>query len=272
MLVYGVVVQYILVEPTRSIGARDVWRDKTVSVVFPTYNEKDSIRAAIEDFFDSGHVDEIVVVNNNAAPGTDDEVRPTRARLVYETRQGYGYAIRRGLREAVGDILIIAEPDGTFSGHDVIKLLAYCDDVPVVFGTRTQRELVWEGANMGLFLKWGNWAVGKLMEFLFNTTLLTDVGCSMRLFHRAAYEKIRPQFAEGGSAFGPHLMLLTILNGVPFIEVPVNYRKRVGESSVTGSKVKAFFLGLQMIRMILRYRALSWAGALPRAPKNREEP
>jgi glycosyltransferase involved in cell wall biosynthesis len=240
-----------------------MWHNKTVSVIFPTYNEKDSIRAAIEDFFADGYVDEIVVVNNNAAEGTDDEVKPTRARLVYETRQGYGHAIWKGLAEATGDILIIAEPDGTFSGHDVVKMLAYSDDVPVVFGTRTQREFVWEGANMGVFLKWGNWAVGKLVEFSFNTTLLTDVGCSMRLYRREAYEKIAPYFSIGGSAFGPQMLLLVILQGLHFIEIPVNYKSRVGESSVTGSKVKAFFLGLSMIKMILRYRILSLCGWSP---------
>lgn len=240
-----------------------MWKEKTVSVVFPTYNEKDSIREAIEDFFASGYVDEVVVVNNNAAAGTDDEVKLTKARLVYETAQGYGHAIWKGLAEATGDILIIAEPDGTFSGHDVIKMLAYSDDVPVVFGTRTQREFVWEGANMGRFLKWGNWAVGKLVEFLFNTTILTDVGCSMRLYHRETYEKIAPYFSIGGSAFGPQMLLIVILNGIHFIEIPVNYKKRVGESSVTGSKVKAFFLGMSMIGMILRYRLMSWFGWRP---------
>ncbi len=250
-----------------------MWHGKTVSVIFPTYNEKDSIREAIEDFFADGLVDEIVVVNNNAAEGTDDEVRRTRARLVYETRQGYGYAIWKGLAEATGDLLIIAEPDGTFSGHDVIKMLAYSDDVPVVFGTRTSREFVWEGANMGFLLKAGNWAVGKLMEFLYNTTILTDVGCSMRLLHRDAYEKIAPQFTVGGSAFGPQIMLLTILNRIPFVEIAVNYRRRVGESSVTGNKFRAALLGLEMIAMILRYRILSWLGYLPRvatAPQEAE--
>jgi glycosyltransferase involved in cell wall biosynthesis len=249
-----------------------MWNEKKVSVIFPTYNEKDSIRAAVEDFFSCPYVDEIIVVNNNAAEGTDDEVRPTKARLVHESKQGYGHAIWRGLKEAEGDLLIIAEPDSTFSGHDVVKLLAYSDDVPVVFGTRTQREFVWEGANMGIFLKWGNWAVGKLIEFLYNTTLLTDVGCSMRLLHRSAYETIEPQFTVGGSAFGPQIMLLTILNDLLFVEIPVNYKKRVGASSVTGSKIAAFFLGLEMIATILRYRVLSWFGWKPplreeKAPK-----
>lgn len=241
-----------------------MWHGKRVSVIFPTYNEKDSIRAAIEEFFGSGHVDEILVVNNNAAPGTDEEVAGTGARIVYEPRQGYGHAIWKGLAEATGDLLILSEPDGTFSGNDVIKLLAYSDDVPVVFGTRTVRVLVWRGANMGFLLKWGNWGVGKLMEFLFNTTILTDVGCTMKLLHREAYEKIASQFTIGGSAFGPELMLLVILNKIPFVEIAVNYRTRVGTSSVTGNKVRAVFLGIEMALMIVRYRVLSWLGVLPR--------
>jgi glycosyltransferase involved in cell wall biosynthesis len=241
-----------------------MWRGQKVSLVFPTYNEKDSIRAAIDDFFNCEHVDEIIVVNNNAAEGTDDEVRQTRARTVYETRQGYGYAIWKGLTEAQGDLLIIAEPDGTFSGNDVYKLLAYSDDVPVVFGTRTSQEFIWEGANMGLLLKTGNWAVGKLMEFLFNTTILTDVGCSMRLMRRNVYEAIRAQFTVGGSAFGPELMMLVIVNGFRFTEIPVNYRARVGVSSVTGNLPRAVLLGVEMVVMILRYRVLSWLGQMPR--------
>lgn len=241
-----------------------MWHGKTVSIIFPTYNEKESIRAAVEDFFACEHVDEIVVVNNNAAEGTDDEVRETRARLVHEDRQGYGHAIWKGLAEAEGDLLIIAEPDGTFSGHDVYKLLAYSDDVPVVFGTRTSREFVWEGANMGVLLKFGNWGVGKLIEFLFNTTILTDVGCSMRLLSREAYEKIAPQFTIGGSAFGPQIILLTILNKIPFTEIPVNYKRRVGKSSVTGNLFRAALLGLEMTGMVLRYRVLSWVGVLPK--------
>lgn len=241
-----------------------MWRNQKVSIIFPTYNEKDSIREAIEDFFGCEHVDEIVVVNNNAAEGTSEEVRKTNARLVHESEQGYGHAIWKGLDEATGDLLIISEPDGTFSGNDVYKLLAYSDDVPVVFGTRTSQQFVWEGANMGIALKFGNWGVGKLMEFLFNTTILTDVGCSMRLLKREVYEDIRSQFTVGGSAFGPQLMLLTILNHHRFTEIPVNYKKRVGESSVTGSLPRAVLLGIEMALMIIKYRILSWVGVLPK--------
>lgn len=231
-----------------------MWCNKKVSVIFPTYNEKDSMRKAIEEFFASGFVDEIVVVNNNAVEGTDEEVKKTNAILVYEKRQGYGFAIWKGLEEAKGDLFIISEPDGTFSGRDVIKLLAYSDDFEYVLGTRTTRELIWKGANMGFFLKWGNWAVAKLLEFLYNTTTLTDVGCTMRLINKNLYEKIKPYFTIGTQHFGPELTVLVAKLKVQFIEIPVNYKPRIGKSSVTGSFRKSFVLGLQMIFLILRYK------------------
>jgi glycosyltransferase involved in cell wall biosynthesis len=241
-----------------------MWKDKRVSVILPTYNERDSIGLVIKDFFATGYVDEVVVVNNNAVPGTDEEVTKTKAVLVHETNQGYGHAIQRGLQETTGDLLIIAEPDGTFFGRDTIKLLAYSEDFDVVFGTRTTREMIWEGANMEWLIRIGNVLVAKLMEFLFNTNFLSDVGCTMRLLSRRAYLKIRDQFTVGGSHFGPELMMLVILNGLRFVEVPVNYGKRVGESSVTGDKVKAFWLGVRMTILIFKYRIKSLLGLKPR--------
>ena len=53
-----------------------MWCGKRVSVVLPTYNERASIRRCIEEFQRTGVVDEIIVVNNNAAPGTSEEVAP----------------------------------------------------------------------------------------------------------------------------------------------------------------------------------------------------
>jgi glycosyltransferase involved in cell wall biosynthesis len=242
------------------------WRGRRISVVFPTYNERDSIRSAIVDFASTGVVDEIIVVNNNAAPGTSEEVAAgidqvpdgTVVREVHEYRQGYGFAIQRGLREAVGEYIVVSEPDGTFLGRDTFKLLAYVDDFDVVYGSRTARTFIWRGANMGAFLRWGNWAVAKLMEFLFNSTNLTDVGCTMRLVRREAVDVLLPEFTVGGSAFGPEMMLLSLLHGLRIIQIPVNYLPRVGESSVTGDVRKALWLGLGMIQLVLRYRLRTW--------------
>ncbi len=234
-----------------------MWLGKSVSVIFPTYNEKDSIKSAIEDFFAVDLVDEIIVVNNNAAEGTEEEVLGTKAILVYETRQGYGYAIQRGLEAASGDYIIISEPDGTFSGRDVLKLLAYAEDCDVVYGTRTQREFIWAGANMGWFLKWGNYFAAKIAEVLFNSSTLSDVGCTMRLISRSALRQMQPHFTIGGSAFGLEMMLISLILGQRIVQIPMNYTKRVGVSSVTGIPTKTIALGLWMIWLILDYRVRS---------------
>jgi glycosyltransferase involved in cell wall biosynthesis len=231
-----------------------MWRGKTVAVIFPTYNERDSIRSATLEYLQTGLADQVIVVNNNAAPGTSEEIAGTGALEIFEPKQGYGHALLRGIDHCDADLIVLSEPDGTFTGNDLIKLLAYSDDVPVVFGTRTSREFIWAGANMGRFLRWGNWAVAKMTELLFNTTILTDMGCTQRLFHREAIELIRPHLNIGGSHFGPQLLMEVVAHRIPFIEIAVNYRSRVGKSSVTGDLSKAFYLGIQMIGLVLGYR------------------
>jgi Glycosyl transferase family 2 len=213
------------------------------------------------------------VINNNAAAGTSQEVAHTPACEIHEPVQGYGAAMRRGLHQASGDLILVSEPDGSFRGHDALKLLAYSDDFEVVYGTRTVKELIWKGANMGLFLKWGNYWVAKLMEFLFNTTSLTDVGCTMRCLRREALLDMQPHFSIDGSFFGPQMMVLSILMKMKMIQIPVNYTKRVGRSSVTGNKWVALRLGLRMIWMILGYRVRSWLtpSRFPRLRKRAED-
>jgi glycosyltransferase involved in cell wall biosynthesis len=234
-----------------------MWNGRTLAVVLPTYNEAESIAECIKGFEALGIVDDIVVVDNNAHPDTRGEVEGTTARVVVEPVQGYGAAIQRGLSETLdADMVCICEPDGTFDPDDILKLLPFTADVDVVFGSRTVRIFILSGANMGLFLKWGNWAVAKLTELLFNTVYLSDVGCTYRVLTRDAIDRLRPGFGATGSAFGYEMMLLTVEQRLPMVQVPVKYQPRVGESSVTGDKMQAFWLGMEMIRMCIRRRVL----------------
>ncbi len=243
------------------------WHGQSVSVVLPTYNEVGSIQQCIEGFERLGIVDEIIVVNNNAAHGTSAAVDPTSAREVHEPTQGYGAAIRRGLAEATGDLVVLCEPDGTFDPADLMKLLPFTTDTDVVFGSRTVQTFIWHGANMGLFLRWGNWAVAKLIEAGFGTTYLSDVGCTFRVMRRSIVQELLPRFRLTGSAFGLELLMRSVVARHPFVQVPVRYKARVGTSAVTGSQWKAFLLGLEMIRMILRFRFLPGSlGPVPLAP------
>lgn len=231
-----------------------MYREWSVSVVLPTYNERSSIRECIQRFEKAGVVDEIIVVNNNAAPGTSEEVALTSAVEIMEPRQGYGSAIMRGLREAKGDLVCVCEPDGTFEPEDIFKLLAYCDNVDIVYGTRTVGEFIWQDANMGWFIRLGNWAVAKLMEVLFNTNSLSDVGCTLRLVTPHAVQTLLPSARETGNCFGAEMMLLSRILRLRSVQIPVNYRARVGESSVTGRSIEAWKVGSRMIWLVLSYR------------------
>jgi glycosyltransferase involved in cell wall biosynthesis len=228
---------------------------RTVSVVFPAYNEEKNIRTAVDDFFATGVVDEVVVVDNNSKDGTAEETRKTRARLVHESAQGYGNALRRGLAEATGDFVVLAEPDGTFVARDIHKLLAYADDFEMVCGTRTTRELIWKEANMGWFLRFGNWVVAKMIQVLYDGPSLTDCGCTFRLIRRDALKTIAGDLTVGASHFLPEMVIAALRHGVRIVEVPVNYRGRIGESKITGTIKGTIRTGSRMIGLIVARRA-----------------
>lgn len=231
-----------------------MWNGKTLSVVLPTYNEKDSVAEVAARFEALEVVDEVIVVNNNAAEGTSEEVAKTGAREVFETTQGYGAAIKRGLRESTGDLIAICEPDGTFNPEDLRKLLAFMPECDYVIGSRTVSNFIWQGANMGWFLQWGNWAVAKLIEVLYNTSYLSDVGCTFRVMTREQAQNTLDRSTLDGSAYGLEMLLIAVITQVKLVQVPVNYHQRVGVSSVTGDFGKTVRLGLEMIWLILRMR------------------
>jgi glycosyltransferase involved in cell wall biosynthesis len=232
-----------------------MWHGKSLAVILPTYNEKDSIADTIRCFEDLGLADEILVVNNNAAPGTSEAVSKTSAREVFEPKQGYGSAIRRGFREIDTDLICVCEPDGTFNARDLLKLLPFTTECDFVVGSRTVSTFIWEGANMGRFLRWGNWLVAKLIEVLFNTSYLSDVGCTFRVVRKECLNDISPKFTTHGSSFGLQMLLIAVIRRHRIVQLPVNYHERVGTSSVTGQLSNAARLGLTMIIMVLWMRA-----------------
>src|SRR5439155_11355053 len=102
---------------------------------------------------------------------------------------------------------MLCVPDCSCLPRDIFTLLVFAEDVDIVFGSRTIGGFIWRGANMGFFLRLGNWAVAKGMELLFNSVSLSDVGCTMRLLHRPALSIMQPRFSITGSSFGVEMML-----------------------------------------------------------------
>lgn len=231
-----------------------MWKNKKVSVVFSTYNEKETIKKCINDFFATGVVDEVIAVDNNAIKGTKNEILSTKAKYFHEPKQGIGNGYQRAIKEATGDLIITTEVDGTYDPNDILKLLAYSDSFDVVCGTRTTSIMIGKGANMGFTMKWANWAFAKMIELLFNTTQLSDVGCIYRLMSRKAYNKIKNNKMDSKNSFNVDWILFMIRHKISFVEIPVHYYKRVGESKGAGTFWKAAKVAIGMFFVILSHR------------------
>lgn len=237
-----------------------MWYGHTVSVVFPALNEAANIAHAVHEFLSvetaAGKrlVDEILVVDNGSTDGTADLARRAGAVVVHEPQRGYGNALRCGLQFARSDLVVIAEPDGTFVARDMVRLCAYGDSFEMVCGTRTTRELIWSGANMSWPMRAGNIVLAKTLEVLYGTPSLSDCGCTFRLIHREALHRILPDLHVGGSHFLPSMIVAARMHGVSLIEVPVTYRARVGTSKITGSLDGTLRTGFRMAELI----ATSW--------------
>ncbi len=244
---------------------------KTVSIVLPAYNEAKGVATVVRSFLSLAEVDQVIVADNNSTDDTARLAAQAGAMVVHEPRQGYGYASQAALLAATSDYVIIVESDCTFRADDIYKFLAYAGEFDVIFGTRTSKSCIWEGSNMGPFLRYGNCAVAKLLEYLHNGPCLTDVGCTYKLLRRRAVEHLAPMFTVGRSHFSPELMILAIRAKLKCVEIPVHYQPRTGTSKITGSTWKAFRLGLRMIAMIIRYRFAPVA-RIPAFPQPQTQP
>ncbi|MEW6741444.1 MAG: glycosyltransferase [Planctomycetota bacterium] len=226
-----------------------------VSVVIPAYNEEDSIGSVVADF--AGRVDEVLVVDNCSRDRTAEIARSKGARVESVPLRGYGDAIKWGLDYAVGDIFIVVEADHSFRANDLGKMLEYLKDADMVIGTRTTRQMIEQGSNMGGLLRWGNVAVGKLVELLWwsQEPRFTDVGCTYRGIWRDAWRKIRDRLHGVGPEFSPEMMIEILRARKRVIEIPVSYHPRAGgESKHSQGFFKVARTALRMLRTIIAKR------------------
>ncbi len=211
-----------------------MYRDRTVSLVIPAYNEEETIGDVVSEFRTVPHLDEIVVVDNNCSDRTAEIATAAGARVVQESRPGYGAALRRGMDEARGDLLVLTEADGSFAARDVEKLLIYLEDAAMVMGTRTTRQMLEQGANMRFLLRWGNVFMAKYIQLMWMRPMeprFTDVGCTFRALTRDTWLAIRDRIKSTGPAFSPEMMCAALLEKRRTIEIPLTYRPRAGGES-----------------------------------------
>jgi hypothetical protein len=98
-----------------------------------------------------------------------------------------------------------------------------------------------------------NQFVAKLVQLRFWGTRLTDVGCTYRAIRADALRLLLPHLRVRGNHFSPHMFIEALRLDQRVIEVPVTFRRRVGESKGVGSsKLKAARVALRMLGLIYR--------------------
>ena len=195
-----------------------------------TYAERDSIRGVIEGFFATGARRRGPRRRQQRrSPARARRWRRRRARLVHEPRQGYGHATRRGLLEASGDLLVLAEPDGTFLPADIAQAarlqrrvrrrVRHPHDARADLGRREHGLASCAGATG----RWPSWSRSSSTPAT-SATSAAPTGCCAGRWPSTS----RARMTVGGNHAGAEMMLLTITSGARFVEVPVNYLPRVG--------------------------------------------
>ncbi len=215
-----------------------------VSVVIPTLNEAGNIREALETLDrELAFPKEIIVVDGNSTDGTLEIVKDSNCRLIIEPRRGYGLALRKGMKAAKGDIVIMVDGDGTYEFKHVNRLVERMleTDAEMCLATRMYDP----DKAMGLI----NFVGNKIITFCFNMLYkqnLSDTQSGFRAISHSAIEKV--DFHETDMAFATEMLIKFSQKGFRMVEIPSDYKiRKYGKT-----KLRPFASGIQIFTTILK--------------------
>ena len=204
-----------------------------VSVVLPCLNEAETVGICInkikEVFAKENIAGEIIVADNGSTDNSPQICESLGVRLVYEPARGYGAAYLRGLKEARGKFIIMADSDNTYDFYDIpkfIECLKKGNDF--VMGSRFKGKMQ-KGAMSWSHRYIGNPILSGLTRLFFHTRL-SDIHCGMRAFTSRAYGIMG--LSTLGMEFATEMVVAALQNNLKICEVPINYYPRKGESKL----------------------------------------
>lgn len=223
--------------------------NKRVAVLIPAFNEEKSIALVINEL-PQGLVDEIVVVDNGSTDTTREVALRQGAKVVEEYCRGYGAACLKGLASiGEADIVVILDGDHSDYPEQMSRLVE-----PIAFGNA---DLVIGSRVLGLREDgaltpqqyWGNRLAVFLMYLLFGYEF-TDMGP----FRAIRLENLRNlQMKDKNFGWNVEMQIKAIRRGLKIKEVPVDYRRRVGTSKISGTVSGTIKAGAKIIFTIIKY-------------------
>ena len=223
-----------------------------IKVIIPAYNEADSIAHVINDI--PKIVDEVIVVSNNSTDDTEQNAKDAGATVLKETQKGYGYACLKGMdyvskQEIKPDIIVFLDGDYSDYPEELTKIIQPIieRDIDFVIGARVKR--LREKGSMTMPQIFGNWLATSLMRIMFNSTF-TDLGP----FRAIKYEKLLALNMEDKTyGWTVEMQLKALRQKLSYVEIPLNYRNRIGISKVSGTVKGAIFAGVKILTWIFKY-------------------
>jgi glycosyltransferase involved in cell wall biosynthesis len=217
-----------------------------VSVVIPCLNEEDNIEAcvgkALAAMREAGIAGEVVVADNASEDRSAELARAAGARVVTETRRGYGSAYLAGFAAAQGRYLVMADADLTYDFAEIPRFVELLDEgAELVMGDRMDN--IHPGAMPWLHRYVGNPVLTGILNFFFRTGV-SDAHCGMRALRRDVLPRL--DLRTTGMEFASEMVIRASKEKLDIREFPIEYHPRGGES-----KLSSFRDGWRHLRFLL---------------------
>jgi len=234
----------------------------TYSIVIPAYNEGERLGATLEKVLgyvrSQGWNAEVIVVNDGSRDNTAELVRAFAAkdsilRLVENPgNRGKGYAVRNGMLNARGEIVVFSDADLSSPIEEMPKLLAsLAAGADIAIGSRwlqadlqTQRQSL----HRQLFGRIFNGLNRMILGLKFK-----DTQCGFKAFTRSAAQTILPLQRIERWGFDPEILFLARKFGFRVEEIPVRW------GHVGGTRINPVMDGARMFQEMVRIR---WYGVM----------
>src|SRR5438105_2084838 len=222
-----------------------------LSVIVPCYNERATVAELLRRVKAVPIEKEIIVIDDKSTDGSKDVVAalgkqwPEIRHVLQPVNQGKGAALRRGIEEARGEIVIVQDADLEYDPEEYPKLIQPIVDgyADVVYGSR------FEGYPRRVMLYWhrlGNTFLTHLSNMVTNLDL-TDMETCYKVFRREVIQSIKLRSNRFG--FEPEVTAKVAKRGYRIYEVPISY---YGRDYWEGKKIN-WKDGFSAIWTILRY-------------------